>query len=96
LRTHHQKREEDQTMKFEQFYEAVDNLVREWAPDDPQAGATPRNALEQIYLEVREQAVHDLAVAVSQRDRATRTHGMLIITDRKAKDATKVPDNPAP
>jgi hypothetical protein len=70
-------------MKFDAFFTAVDNLVLQWQPDDPQAGATPRGALRSIYDDVREQAVHDLAEAVRQRDQATRTHGMLIITDRK-------------
>jgi hypothetical protein len=53
-------------MNFKQFYAAVDNLVREWAPDDPQAGATPHNALRALYEEVREQAVYDLAQAIDQ------------------------------
>jgi len=70
-------------MKFDEFFSSVDNLVREWAPDDPQAGATPRAALQRIYDDVREQAVHDLAEAVRARDAATRTHGMLITVDRK-------------
>jgi hypothetical protein len=72
-------------MHFEEFVKSVSNLVREWMPDDPQAGATPRGALRHIYDEVREQAVHDLALAVSQREAATRTHGMLITTDRRKK-----------
>jgi len=59
-------------MNFPQFFEAVDNLVKEWKPDDPQAGATPRAALERIWLEVREQAVYDLAKAQEQRDEALK------------------------
>jgi hypothetical protein len=70
-------------MKFEQFITHVDNLVREWVCDEPHAGAVPREQLRAIYDDVREQAVHDLAETVRVRDRATRTHGMLIITDRK-------------
>jgi hypothetical protein len=53
---------------FEAFFEAVNNMVREWQPDDPQAGATPRAALEVIYNEVREQAVHNLAELQRHRD----------------------------
>jgi hypothetical protein len=54
-------------MKLQQFIEVVDNL-------DPQMGETRRIALEAIYHEVREQAVHDLAEAVRQRDRIKEHH----------------------
>ena len=57
-------------MNFNEFFSSVDNLVKEWQPDDPQAGATPRTALRRIFDDIREQAVHDLAVAVEQRQRA--------------------------
>lgn len=59
-------------MTFNKFFEAVNNMVKEWQPDDPQAGATPRNALQVLYNEIREQAVHDLAEAVQQRDEALK------------------------
>lgn len=59
-------------MSFDDFFASIDNLVREWAPDDPQAGATPRNALRRIYDDVREQAIHDVAVAIEQKDRAEK------------------------
>jgi len=57
-------------MTVEQFIDAVNNLVKKWHPTDEQAGATPRNALATIYQQVREQAVHDLAQAIQQRDKA--------------------------
>ena len=62
-------------MKFAEFFDSVNNLVKEWQPADEQAGATPRNALRRIYDDIREQAVYDLAVAVEQRNRAlTQLH----------------------
>jgi hypothetical protein len=71
-------------MKLERFIDAVDNLVREWATEPNEIGELlPREQLQAIYEEVREQAVHDLAEAVRERDEATRTHGMLITIDRK-------------
>jgi len=71
-------------MKFDAFVDAVDNLVREWSTEPNELGELlPRDQLQAIYDDVREQAVHDLAEAVRARDAATRTHGMLITVDRK-------------
>jgi hypothetical protein len=55
---------------FDRFVNDVDNLVREWASDEPKAGAVPRDALRFIYDRVREQAVHDIADWQKQRDKA--------------------------
>jgi hypothetical protein len=59
-------------MKLKQFINAVNNLVVEWQSEDEQAGATKEHALQIIYDEIREQAVHDLAEAIRQRDEALR------------------------
>ena len=75
-------------MTFPDFIAAVDNLVREWEHNDPTRGRVPREALQKIFDDVREQAVHDLALAVQQRDQATRTHGMLITMDRQHRKET--------
>jgi hypothetical protein len=66
--------------RFAGFRNQLNNLVTRWADDDAKSRQT---ALKKIYDDIREEAVHDLAEAVRARDRATRTHGMLIITDRK-------------
>lgn len=73
-------------MNFEGFIDAVDNLVREWATEPNELGELlPKDQLQAIFDEVREQAVYDLAEAVRAHDAATRTHGMLITVDRKHK-----------
>ena len=61
-------------MNFDEFYEAVNNMVDRWKPDDPQAGATPRNALRRLYDEVREQAVYDIAQAAQRVSAAIHKH----------------------
>jgi hypothetical protein len=55
-------------MNFHIFFKAVDNMVKEWQPDDAQAGATPRNALRVLYDEIREQAVYEVAEAIRKRE----------------------------
>jgi hypothetical protein len=55
------------------FICAVDNLVREWASDEPRAGAVPREQLRAIYHEVCEQAVKEVAEWQEQRDKALET-----------------------
>ena len=50
-------------MNLPEFIKAVDKLVSKWAVTRPQ------QELEMIYNEVCEQAVHRLAVAVTERQR---------------------------
>jgi hypothetical protein len=57
-------------MTYTQFVHAVDNLVREWATDEPRTGAVPREKLRSIYHEVCEQAVKEVAEWQEQRDKA--------------------------
>jgi hypothetical protein len=57
-------------MTYPQFQAAVDNLVREWATDEPRAGAIPREELRAIYHKVCEQAVKEVADWQEQRDKA--------------------------
>ena len=57
-------------MTLTQFIYAVDNLVREWATDEPKPGAIPRDQLRAIYHEVCEQAVKECADWQEQRDKA--------------------------
>jgi hypothetical protein len=59
-------------MKAAHFIKAVDNLVREWASEEPIPGAIPRETLTQIFDQVREEAVHELAEAIRQRDEAMK------------------------
>jgi hypothetical protein len=70
-------------MNFEAFYEAVNNMVKEWQPDDPQAGATPREGLRSLYNEVCEQAVYDIA------QRACRTLHKHYTTPRDETKTTR-------
>jgi len=97
LARHPQLAASEQAMKFDAFIDAVDNLVREWSTEPNEIGELlPRDQLQAIYDDVREQAVHDLAEAVRARDAATRTHGMLITIDRKHKHETATrPDRPS-
>jgi hypothetical protein len=55
---------------FERFVDDVNNLVREWASDEPKAGAIPREALRFIYDGIRERAVNDVATWQEQCDKA--------------------------
>jgi len=71
-------------MNFETFFEAVNNMVDKWKPDDPQAGATPRAALFRLYEEVREQAVYDIAQAAERVSKAIHKH----YTTRDETEAT--------
>lgn len=57
-------------MTLPTFIAAVDKLVEEWKGNIHEPNAVPRAALKTIYDDVREQSVHDLAVAVQQRDDA--------------------------
>jgi hypothetical protein len=57
-------------MNFQTFAEAVDNIVRDCALENPKAAILPREKLRRIFDDVREQAVHDLAEAIRQRDAA--------------------------
>lgn len=72
-------------MKLPEFIDAIERLVDRWKPPDSMATPTPRAELTAIYEDVRDQAVKDLADYVQTKDTATRTHGMLITIDRKAK-----------
>ena len=54
---------------------AVDNLVDRW---HGKFNAPPQIALQKIYNDVREQAVHDLAEAVKTGD-VMRVHGVTIL-----------------
>lgn len=76
-------------MKLTDFITSVDNLVREWATDEPRAGAIPRAELEVIFNNVREQAVHDLAEAIEQRDEAMRQLHEHYLKDRYPKGVSK-------
>jgi len=58
-------------MTFNKFFHTVDNMVEQWKPDDPQAGATPRDALRIIWEQVREGVVHELAEKQRERDEKT-------------------------
>jgi len=55
-------------MKFEAFFKSVNNLVERWKPDDPQAGATPRGAMRQLYDQMREEVVYEFAEKQRKRD----------------------------
>ena len=75
--------ETHQAMKLEEFITAIETMVLEWQPEDPQAGATHRGALTAIYSEMREQMAHDLAEAVRQREKALALlHGHYTVQPR--------------
>lgn len=57
-------------MNLTQFIMAVDNLVLTWHDDEPDYRVVPREALQQIYNKVREQAVYECADWQAQRDKA--------------------------
>lgn len=67
-------------MKLDAFISAVDKLVCEWNGNVHEPNAVPREALTAIYAEVREQAVHDVAVAFEQRARVTKHKRSILIT----------------
>jgi len=46
---------------LDSFIKAVDNLVREWATDEPKAGAIPREQLRVIWEQVRDDTAFELA-----------------------------------
>jgi hypothetical protein len=78
-------------MKLNEFIDAVEKLVITWQPEDLQAGATHRGALTAIYAEMREQLAHDLAQAVSQREKAIAIlHGYYTNKDAKAAKAKPI------
>jgi hypothetical protein len=58
---------EPYTMKLNEFIANVSALVRVWESD---TGELPRDALANIYAEVRNSCAYELAQAVEQRDRA--------------------------
>ena len=68
-------------MTFGEFSTKVDDLVREW-----RSHVLPRQQLEAIYLDVREEAIHGLAETLrhtanlkKQRDEALKQlHGHLV------------------
>jgi hypothetical protein len=67
-------------MNKEEFVEAVSNLVKEWATKPNELGEMlPRPQLEDIYHQVREQAVYDLAEAVRLGNNPMRVHGITCI-----------------
>jgi hypothetical protein len=55
---------------FEQFLLAVNKLVQRWEGSDEELNVAPRETLQAIWQEVREQAVHDLAQMQRERDDA--------------------------
>ena len=60
-------------MTFPQFIEAVDKLVLQWPAGDAfDPRGIPRQQLQAIYDDVREQGVHDIAELQRQRDEAMR------------------------
>jgi hypothetical protein len=74
----------------EAFVAAVGNLVAEWHRSPENSGPVPREQLARIYREVREEAVHDLALYQEQRDAALRLyHDNLMETGREARADVK-------
>ena len=52
------------------FVNKIVALIEEWKIEGRSPDSVPRKTLEAMYDEVREQAVHDLAETIQQRDKA--------------------------
>lgn len=73
-------------MNLNEFIDAVDNLVREWATEPDELGQImPRDQLSAIWEQVRNGAAFDLARMQRERDEALRQLHSFYINKRERK-----------